>query len=120
MTDRKAAGLFVQSLRHLQGGALQVAWDGAPWASVDATARNLELQIEPLIDNVGEGRSILHEAHVRLWELRGVPAALARAGWRVTLRDGLQEVLRLGRDTSALTGHMRVSPAGLGKLLRRR
>ena len=112
------AQALVSLLGRIAGGRAEADVDGVPFAVLDGEKRNLTIQIAPLLEEPPTGRSVLHEGRLRLWEARGVPSALARAGWHVGFQDGPHEILRLGRDVSALTGHVHVSPAALWKLRR--
>jgi hypothetical protein len=104
-------------LSRVSAGSAEVALDSVPFASVDAPARNLELQILPLLRGPRGARSTDRpKSPFGVWRSRGVPAELARRGWRLTLYDGTDELLVLGRGTSALTGHVRLHPAALLKL----
>jgi hypothetical protein len=108
---------LVRFLSGLSGGSVQVDIDSAPFASVDASSRNLDLQIAPLLSGQPGTRSIVREeGPAGLWRARSIPTELARRGWRLTLYDGTHELLSLGRGTSALTGHVHVDPAALWKL----
>ena len=118
MTATSVAGAFVAWLARISGGRAEADLDGASFVRVDGETRDLTVQLGPLLDERDEERSVFRPGHLRLWEVRGVPSALARAGWQVSFRDGSHEVIRLGRDVSALTGHVHVSPTALWKLRR--
>jgi hypothetical protein len=111
------SGLFAELLSGLSGGSAQVQIDSAPFATIDAGSRNLDVQIGPLLHEPRRVRSlVLEEGPVGLWKGRSIPSELARRGWRLTVSEGPDELMALGRGTSALTGHVHVSPAGLWKL----
>lgn len=117
MTATEMSRLLVRALSGLSDGSVQVDIDSAPFASVDAQSRNLDLQIAPLLGGQRPARAVLREeGPVGLWRARSIPTDLARQGWRLTLYDGTHELLSLGRGTSALTGHVHVNPAELWKL----
>ncbi len=117
MTATEMSNLLVRFLSGLSDGSVQVDIDSAPFASVDARSRNLDLQIAPLLRGQRGARSIVREeGPVGLWKARSIPAELTRRGWRLTLYDGTRELLALGRGTSALAGHIHVNPAALWKL----
>lgn len=118
MTAESAARAFVSLLARVRSGRAEAELDRAPLVTLDGDAKDLVVQIGPLWETTHRGSSLLRETPVRLWEARGVPSALARSGWRVSFRDGPQEMIRLGRDVSALSGHVHVSPAALWKLRR--
>ena len=119
MSARTTAEGFAQLLSRLAAGSVNAALDGAPLATLDVAHRTLTVQLDPLLA-AGERRPLLSEVRVGLWSARGVPGALARHGWRVSLRRGEQELVGLGRGTSALTGHVRLDPVALWKLRDRR
>jgi hypothetical protein len=116
MAIRSPATDFVALLSRVAGGSLEASIDGAPVAVLDGEHRDLTIQLGRLAGSKGSARALLRESHLRLWELRGVPSALARTGWNVSFRDGPRELVRLGRSASALTGHVHVSPEALGRL----
>lgn len=118
MSAASVANAFVELLDRVSGGTVQADLDGVPFVVLDGERRDLTVQIAPLLNAPRQEGSALREGHLRLWEARGVPSALARSGWHVSFRDGPHEMLRLGRDVSALTGHVHVSPAALWKLRR--
>ena len=91
--------------------------DSVPLASVDAEARDIVVQIGPLLARPERLRPFLGESGpTSLWRSRGLPSALARSGWRVSVREDSREILSVGRGTSPLAGHVHVSPAALWKL----
>jgi hypothetical protein len=117
MSTAELSRLLVQALGGLTDGSVQVDIDSVPFAAVDARSRNLDLQIAPLLDQARRVRSVARdEGPAGLWTASHIPADLARKGWRLTLYDGPEELLALGRGTSTLTGHVRVHPAQLWKL----
>jgi hypothetical protein len=117
MTAADMSSLLGGLLSKVSDGSVQVDLDSVPFASVDAQTRNLEVQILPLLRGEHGTRSIAWQGGpVELWRSRKVPAELARRGWRLALYDGAEELLVLGRGTSALTGHVHVNPAALWKL----
>jgi hypothetical protein len=103
-------------LRHLTGGSMEVRFQGEPLVSLDAVGRNLDLHVDPLLSRDKPGHSLLHEGHISLWRSLGFPSRLARLGWRVTFHAGTRELISMGREASALTGHVRLHPLGLWKL----
>ncbi len=117
MSARVLAQSLAHFLQNFSAGSAEASIDGLPFAELDADQRNLTVRIDPLRTEGRSMRSLLSESHLHLWETRGVPGSLARAGWRVSLHEGPSELVRLGRDVSPLTGHVHVSPS---VLLRRR
>ncbi len=118
MTARSPASEMVRLLRHVAAGTLEASVNGATLARLDGDRRNLSIQVGPFLSEQSKASSVLHEAHLRLWEVRGVPSALAKGGWHVSLVEGPTELVGIGRDASALTGHVRVGAAALWKLRR--
>ena len=109
--------LFVSLLDAVTDGSAQVAIDSVPFASVDGQTRNIDLQFAPLLRTRSGNRSfVLPEGPLGLWKARRVPSELARRGWRLVLYDGADELLALGRGTSALTGHVHTTPSAFWKL----
>jgi hypothetical protein len=117
MNAAEISGLLVGLLGGLSGGSAQVQIDSVPFATVDAGSRNLDVQVGRLLNEPRRRHpAVLKEGPVALWKGRSIPSELARKGWRVTVHDGSDELMALGRGTSALTGHVHVSPAALWKL----
>jgi hypothetical protein len=117
MTAAEMSALLGDLLSKVSDGTIDVDVDSVPLASVDAKSRNLEVQIVPLLRGERGTRSIAWQGGpLDLWRSRKVPAELARRGWRLTLYDGTEELLVMGRGTSALTGHIHLHPAALWKL----
>jgi hypothetical protein len=113
----KLSGLAVGLLSRISSGSVEIDIDSSRFASVDAATRNVEVQIAPLLRPGRPGLSLRgEEGPLSAWKARKIPAELAQRGWRLTLYEGSREILALGRDTSALTGHVHVNPAALGTL----
>ncbi|MGI0052681.1 MAG: hypothetical protein ACREC5_03640 [Thermoplasmata archaeon] len=118
MTDQKGVEDLVRWLGLIGGGSLRAEIGGALLAEIDGEGRNVTVDLDALL---GEGMSThpkLPMGYLDLWKARGVPSALARTGWQVRLRAGPHELIRLGRDVSALTGHVHVGVAALWELPR--
>ncbi len=109
---------FAESLERISGGSLEATIDGDPFVVVDADHRDVTVQVDRLLERDRSMHAFFAEERVQLWEVRGIPSALARAGWEVRLRDGPDDLVRLGRGVSTLTGHVHVSLAALRKLRR--
>jgi hypothetical protein len=117
MSAAEITGLLVGLLGGISGGSAQVQIGSVPLATVDAGSKNLDVQIGSLLNEPRKRRSVvLKEGPVGLWKGRSIPSELARKGWRLTVHDGPDELMALGRGTSALTGHVHVTPAALWKL----
>lgn len=100
---------FVGLLASVLRGRVEARIAGVPAAVLDGDARELSVDLRAIGGPRGIG-SVLHESHLGLWSARGVPGALAKAGWSVRLREGEAEVVRMGRGATALTGHLDVHP----------
>lgn len=117
MSSAEVSRLLGDLLGKVSDGSVQVDIDSVPFASVDAQSRNVAVQIAPLVRGDRGTPSIARpEGPLDLWRSRGVPAELARRGWRLTLYDGTDELLFLGRGTNALTGHVHLNPLALWRL----
>jgi hypothetical protein len=105
-------------LSRLTAGSIGASVDGAEIARVDADARTVTVEMDPLVPSrAADGRSI-PGFRVPLWSARGFPGALARCGWRVDIRSQGRDVVTMGRGVSPLTGHVRLYLRGLGQLRR--
>jgi hypothetical protein len=120
VTARETADDLLRLLTQVAGGSAELRIDGAPFVAFDGNGRNVTVQMRSVLAGGTGIRGLLREDHVHLWQVRGVPSALARSGWNVSIRDGPDEVVRMGRDASALTGHVHVSARALLKLGRAR
>jgi hypothetical protein len=117
MATAEISEMLVRLLSSLSDGSVRVEIDSTPFVSADARSRDLEVQIAPLLREQSELRSALKsEGPGALVRSRGVPAELARLGWRVTVYDGEHGLISLGRGTSELLGHVHVNPTGLWRL----
>ncbi|MGI0054132.1 MAG: hypothetical protein ACREBZ_00160 [Thermoplasmata archaeon] len=117
MSSQSPARLFLDLLGRVTGGAVQADVDGRRVLNLDGERRNLEVQIDPFLRVERQIRSSQSPlGHMRLWELHGAPSTLARSGWCVSFQEGSEDVIRVGRGVSPLTGHVHLSPAGLWKL----
>ena len=103
---------LVALLSWVAGGSLEARIDGAPFAVLNGRNRELTIDLARLAPELPVQRTGIGSRLVAIWELRGLPSALARSGWQVSLRDGSHELVRMGRSASALTGHVHVSPGG--------
>jgi hypothetical protein len=113
MSAATTADSMIHVLRLFQRGSLEARLDGEPFAALDANRRTMSIQLDPV---ARQGRKILAEGQFSVWKARGIPGALARAGWYVSLREGSDELVGMGYGASALTGHMHVHPTALGRL----
>ncbi len=118
MAASREAQTLTRLLGGLKGGSLAMEVSGAPLLILDANAREVQFDLDPLLPRQGELRGLLHEEKVSLWKNLGVPGDLARMGWRVRLRLEQEDVLALGRGTNPLLGHVHLSRGSL-KLLRK-
>lgn len=103
-------------LEMLKGGSVRIAAEGEILAAVDADQRNVRVDVQPFLQ---EWRKLLRAAPRDSKTARGatgVPRLLAEEGWQVALYDRDKEVARLGRGTSALTGHIHIDLAAVGLL----
>jgi hypothetical protein len=117
MKETGFSAVLGRLLDRVTDGAAEALLDSAPLATLDAHTRDLAVQVTPLLDREHPVRPLTAEhGPMGLWEMRGVPGALAQRGWRVALYDGNQELMALGRGTSPLTGHVHVAPTALWKL----
>ncbi len=116
--DTEIPHLLVDLLGHLADGSIAVDIDAVPFASIDARAHDVEVQLGPIVGARRATRSSVDrgEGAAELWRARRIPSELARNGWRVRLWDGGEELVALGRGTNPLTGHVHATPAALWKL----
>ena len=107
----------VQLLRQLTGGQFKIQLNGSAIVQVDATARDLEMDVTPIAElaaDRGKGPSM------GLREGLALARGLAKAEWRIRIRKGPHDLATLGRGVSALTGHVSVTPRGLREFWRSR
>lgn len=83
---------------------------------LDTPRREIHIQIGPFLTVERQARSVASpERRIPLWEVPGIASALARSGWRVVFLEGSEDVLRMGRGVSVLTGHVSARPSMLWK-----
>jgi hypothetical protein len=105
-------------LERFRGGQASINWNRSSLVVLDADQRNVEVDIGPLVHARHGLVKALNQGHMGGLESIGVPGYLASLGWKVTLKDGGQPLLWLGRDVSALTGHVHVKLRALRELTR--
>ena len=102
-------------------GKATVSVKGRPVVTVDADRKAVDVEAD------GVREAGLHLADlVKLQEGRTgmiagsvhVTGALARLGWKMTLYDEGERILSMGSGVSRLTGHVRLNPLKLRKLLK--
>ena len=113
-------GALLNLLSLLSSGRVTMSAGGSPFLSLRADERELEVEIAGLRES-GIGISEIAE---RLGGHPGVlgssvsaAASLSDLGWRLTLYGDGRKILTMGRGVSRLTGHVRVNPLGLVRLL---
>jgi hypothetical protein len=118
VTGTERAAEVARILTRLTNGSLRLEVDGRLLAELDAGSRTVRVQAEPILGIERRLRALPSEDRPHLWEGRGLPGALARTGWRMTVEDGGEELVRVGHGVSALTGHLALSPRALWRLRR--
>lgn len=118
MTGAVGGQRLVTLLARISAGSVEVTLGGTPLARLDGGERTLTVELDPILRTEFAPGRVRRAGRLSLWSARGIPAALARAGWRVSLRSESRELIGLGRGTSPLSGHMHVSPTALWKLRR--
>ncbi len=118
MTERPAAELLTRMLVHISAGSAEAKIDGTLVATIDGEDRKVTIDLDPLLDAGSRTGALLPEGGLPLWRNRGLPSALARSGWQVSVVSESHELLRMGRGVSRLTGHVHASPRALWKLRR--
>ncbi len=102
-------------------GKFSVIANGFPALSLDYGSRSLDLEargmeesgfkFSQLVGDQGGVAGLLKDSEA-------IAKKLAREGWTLTLYDGGSKALTIGSKVSRLTGHIRVNPLKLRKLLR--
>lgn len=118
MTERPLGEALMRLLDQVASGSAEAKIDGTLVAVLDAEGRNLTIDVDPFLTAGTHDDSPGPQAHLSLWKNRGIPSALARSGWQVSLQSESRELMRMGRGVSALTGHVHASPTALWKLRR--
>jgi hypothetical protein len=118
LSDTARTTELARLLGRLTNGSVRLEVDGELFVELDASSRTVRVQAEPLLGLERRLRTVPSEDRPHLWEARGLPGALARSGWRVTVADGGEELVRVGHGVSALTGHLSVTPRALWRLRR--
>ena len=104
-----------------RSGSLSVAANGFPVLSLDCSSRSLDvetrgveqtgLKISQLVGNRGGVAGLLKDSE-------SIAKKVASEGWTLTLYDKGSRALTMGSRVSRLTGHIRVNPLKLRRLLR--
>jgi hypothetical protein len=102
-------------------GKFRVTANGFPALSIDCESRSLELEargmeesglkLSQLVGHRGGVAKLLKDSQV-------IAKKLAREGWTITFYDRGSKALTVGSKVSRLTGHIRVNPLKLRKLLK--
>ena len=110
----------VDALSLLTSGELVIRVSESPLLSVRSDERTLDidvtgakragLRLSRIIEAEGARMGVVREA-------AALGRRLSDVGWTLTLRDGEERLVSLGRGASSLTGHVRLNPARLGRLL---
>jgi len=117
-----AAAILVDTILPLfSSGSLSVAANGLPLLSLDSKTRSFDLDARGVEETglklsqlVGHRRGVVG----LLKDSESIAKELAREGWTLTLYDRGSGALTMGSKVSRLTGHIRVNPLKLRKLLR--
>ena len=120
MPPSRAGRGVLRALPWLTSGVVALRAGGVPWLSVRPAARQLEIDLSGAREaGLNLARIVeLEDAETGL--VRGVVSVgrqLADLGWTLTLRDGEERLLTLGREASRLTGRVRLNPLRLRRLL---
>lgn len=118
LTKEPLAEVVTRLLERVAAGSMTAEIDGRVVAVLDAQARNLAIDVNPLVTNGVRIAPLLPGGGLHPWRNRRFPSALARTGWHVSLSSGSRELLRAGRGVSALTGHVYVHPTAIRELRR--
>ncbi len=71
MAASREAQTLTRLLGGLKGGSLAMEVSGAPLLMLDANAREVQFDLDPLLPRQGELRGLLHEEKVSLWKNLG-------------------------------------------------
>lgn len=103
-----------------RSGSMSVAANGFPVLSLDCMSRSLDveaggvkesgLKLSQLIEHRGGVAGLLKDSEA-------IAKKLAREGWTLTLYDKGSRALTMGSKVSRVTGHIRVNPLKLRRLL---
>ena len=105
-------------------GTLSIKVDGLPLLKVDAESKSVDVE-GPRVKECGIPLSKLIELEAGrkgvigfLSGSRATAGRLSKKGWRLTLYDNGSELVRIGKGTSRLTGHVSVKPTKVRKILK--
>jgi hypothetical protein len=116
MPTKEELQTAVRLLAGVTGGELDAELAGTHLFTLDGDRRNVDVELASLSGGKDAAFPFVHEGRVRVWQSLGVARTLARTGWRFTVRKGAVELVAMGRDVSAVTGHVRVNLRSLGEL----
>lgn len=114
----------LELLSFFSSGVLSINVDGRHLLKIDAESKSLDVE-GPRVKECGVPLSkiIQFEAGRKgviglLNGSRVTASRLSEKGWRLTLYDNGNELVRIGKGTSSLTGHMSVKPTKVRKILK--
>jgi hypothetical protein len=121
-TKRKSGQITLAELLSIfTSGSFTVSVNGIPALSVDAESRLLNLEAK------GVKKSGLKLLNITKEKGKGVAGLLktsestakklSESGWRITVYDGSNVVLTMGRGVSRLSGYIHVNPLKLRTIL---
>lgn len=109
---------FVGWLGGVRDGSLRAELDGSLLAELDARQKTVTVAIDTFDDRDAPVGFLPPGETLGWWNALRIPSALSRAGWQIRVQEHGQELARLGRGVSALTGHVHAHPSALGRLRR--
>ncbi|MDG6997501.1 MAG: hypothetical protein JRN15_00105 [Nitrososphaerota archaeon] len=105
-------------------GTLSINVDGHPLLKVDAESKSVDVD-GPRVKECGIPLSKIIQLEAGrkgiiglLSGSRATASRLSKKGWRLTLYDNGSELVRIGKGTSRLTGHMSMKPTRVRKILK--
>ncbi|MHB2037153.1 MAG: hypothetical protein ACYCPW_10495 [Nitrososphaerales archaeon] len=117
-----AATILVDTILPLfSSGSLSVAANGLPLLSLDSKTRSVDLDAGGVEESGLELSQLVgHRGGIvgLLKDSEAIAKKLASEGWTLTLYDRGNGALTMGSKVSRLTGHIRVNPMKLRRLLR--
>lgn len=111
---------FLDSLESLSRGTITVSVSGYPVVSIDAGRKEVEVEVKGVREVGLSLRTFTRSGQGRGSALRtseSMAKGLSSLGWKLTLYEGGDELVRMGRGVSRLTGHISVNPIRLRRLI---
>ena len=120
MTEGNRGLKLLETLSILSSGTITVSVNGYPLASIRADEKELEVELKGVKEAGLSPSKFVHLERGRkniLSASESMAKELSDTGWKLTVYDGGDRLVAMGRGVSRLTGRIRLNPLKVKKLL---